>query len=69
MAVFGLLLDGYSGELARELKYSIHGVREIVVSSAADLVVVFACVDFLSGLSYYVQRVYFLQFYVFFLRS
>ena len=47
MAVFGLLLDGYSGELARELKYSIHGVREIVVSSAADSV---ACVDFLSAL-------------------
>ena len=36
-----------SGELARELKYSIHGVREIVVSSAADSV---ACVDFLSAL-------------------
>jgi len=46
VAVFGLLQDGYSGELARELKYSIHGVREIVVSSAADLVVFFACVDF-----------------------
>jgi len=29
----------YSGELARELKYSCHSCCEIVVSSAADLVV------------------------------
>ena len=41
-------LDGYGGgELARELKYSCHSWCEIVVSSAADLVVFFACVDLL----------------------
>ena len=36
-----------SGELTKELKYSCHSWSEIVVSSAADLVVFFTCVDFL----------------------